>query len=348
MKDDFLRGLGVESSGVNHDGSSNNVIREHTEMIQTVIRELRGHSVASLGEVPLQLRVLKPVSSETNTEAVKTLGDFLSSNLSVLGALVGDGAHLRFQRLNSSLEPHDHSGAVVVKLLGLVKQDSHVADSGLGVENGQGASGSSGGGEKELRVADLSAEVPSELEVFAFFGDDDKGFSESNLVVNLASEGGRAQHLFGHVHAFYELLVTVTPLVGGNKKERKVLKLNRLKSKKKEREREGIKNHLGNGGSWFDLSSFGENEDEEGDYNRREDPPHDVRDLPPPSRPPEIQPSPPVHSEKRARVIQTLKPRSDSLIDCLVASVVGSDLGPERPAFLSLSSLLRWRKLIIF
>ena len=97
-------------------------------------------------------------------------------------------------------------------------------------------------------------------------------------------------------------------------------------------------NHLGNGGSWFDLSSFGENEDEEGDYNRGEHPPDHVRDLPPPSRPPEIQPSPPVHTEKRAArsgVIGTLKPnRSSDLIDSLVASVVGSDLRAQRPASL--------------
>ncbi|CAN6808904.1 unnamed protein product [Brassica oleracea] len=50
-----------------------------------------------------------------------------------------------------------------MKLLRLVKQDSHVADSGFRVKNRLGTSGRSSSGEKQLRVADLSAKVPSEL-----------------------------------------------------------------------------------------------------------------------------------------------------------------------------------------
>ncbi|KAH0873640.1 hypothetical protein HID58_071002 [Brassica napus] len=84
IKGNFLRALGVESSGVNHNQSSNNVIRKHTKM-----------------------------------------------------------------------------------LLSLVKQDSHVADSGFRVKNRHGTSRSSGNGEKQLRVADLSAKVPSELNALA-------------------------------------------------------------------------------------------------------------------------------------------------------------------------------------
>ena len=64
-----------------------------------------------------------------------------------------------------------------MKLLSLVTQDSHVADSEFRVKNRHGTTGSSGSGEKQLRVADLSAKVPSELKVFAFFSDDNKGFS---------------------------------------------------------------------------------------------------------------------------------------------------------------------------
>ncbi|KAL0847550.1 hypothetical protein Bca101_020796 [Brassica carinata] len=44
--------LGVESSGVNHNRSSDNVIRKHIEMVKTVIDELRSHSIASLLELP--------------------------------------------------------------------------------------------------------------------------------------------------------------------------------------------------------------------------------------------------------------------------------------------------------
>ncbi|KAH0917442.1 hypothetical protein HID58_025102 [Brassica napus] len=50
-----------------------------------------------------------------------------------------------------------------MKLLSLVKQDSHVADSGFRVKNRLGTYGRSSSGEKQLRVADLSAKVPSEL-----------------------------------------------------------------------------------------------------------------------------------------------------------------------------------------
>ena len=55
MKDEFLRGLGFESSGVNHNRSSNNVIRKHIDMVKTVIGELRSHNIDSLRELPLKL-----------------------------------------------------------------------------------------------------------------------------------------------------------------------------------------------------------------------------------------------------------------------------------------------------